>query len=133
MSTVEYFYRIKTPAATESGYGNKWDRKPFDIGCIEAPSKSEAKKMLEGQFGSTMCQRSKRDDIGTKNLFMVQIYKMDDALDKLWNSIHTCKVCGTKYSNLQRDKAHDFAYIRGEVCSQFCEEKITHNDQGATR
>lgn len=125
MITVRYFYRIKIPKADERSYVFEWDRKPFDIGCIEAPSKPEAKKLLEEQFGVSMCQRSKRDDIGTKNLFMVQIYEMDDALDKLWNTEHTCKVCGTQYTNLQRDKAHDFAYIRGEVCSQYCEEKTS--------
>lgn len=127
MSTVRYFYRIKVPAANKRSYGFEWDRKPFDIGCIEAPSKAEAKKLLEKQFGSPMCERSKPDDIGTKNLFMVQIYKMDDALDELWNGIHTCKVCGTQYTNLQKDKAHNFAYIKGDVCSQFCEEKIKIN------
>lgn len=133
MSTNSYFYRIKRPAANEGSHGTEWDRKPFDIGCIEASSKSEVKNLLEEQFGVTMCQRSKRDDIGTKNLFMVQIYKMDDALDKFWNTEHTCKVCGTQYTNLQREKAHDFAYIKGEVCSQFCEEKITHHNQGAVK
>lgn len=123
MCTNRYFFRIKAPVTNERSHSAEWDRKPFDIGCIEAPSKVEAKKLLEGQFSTPMCQRSKRDDIGTKNLFMVQIYEMNDALEKLWNGIHACKVCGTQYTNLQRDKAYDFAYIRGEVCSQCCEEK----------
>lgn len=122
---MKYFYRIKVPKAEERSYGSEWDWKPFDIGYIEASSKEEAKKLLEEQFGVPMCQRSKRDDIGTKNVFMVQIYKLDDTLDELWNGIHTCKVCGTQYTNLQREKAHDFAYIRGEVCSQNCEEKTS--------
>lgn len=83
MNTIKYFYRIKTPAATESGYGEEWNWKPFDIGYIEAPSKAEAKKLLEEQFGTPMCQRSKRDDIGTKNVFMVKLYEPNDYYDKL--------------------------------------------------
>lgn len=125
MSTVKYFYRIKTPTATESGYGEEWNWKPFDIGYIEAPSKAEAKKLLEEQFGVSMCQRSKRDDIGTKNVFMVQLYEPNDYYDKLWNAEHTCEVCGTAYTKLLRDKAHDFAYIKGEVCSELCEDKAS--------
>lgn len=131
MDTNRYFYRIKIPTTTKRSHGTEWDRKPFDIGCVEAPSKAEAKKLLEEQFDSPMCQRSKRDDIGTKNLFMVQIYKMDEALENLWNSTHTCRVCGAQYTNLQRDKAHDFAHISGDVCSQLCEGEIARNDQGA--
>lgn len=122
---MKYFYRIKVPSPKENSYGDEWDWKPYDIGYIEASSKAEAKKLIEEEYGVTMCQRSKRTDIGTKSVYMVQIYEPDDYFDKLWNSEHTCEVCGTKYTKLQRDKAHDFIYIRGEVCSVLCEDKAS--------
>jgi len=125
MSTIKYFYRIKIPALDGDDFGNEWGWKPYDIGYIEASSKLEAKKMLEEQFGISMCQRSKRTDIGSKNVYMVQIYEPNDYYDKLWNTEHVCEVCGTKYTKLLRDRAHDFAYIKGAVCSQLCEDKAS--------
>lgn len=121
---MKFFYRVKIPVLADDCYfGQEWNYKAFDIGYIEADSKSDAKKLIEQDYNEKMCQRSKSDDIGIKNKYLVQIYEPNDYFDKIWNYEHTCEVCGQLYTKLQRDTAHDFKYIRGEVCSELCEER----------
>lgn len=92
------------------------------MGYIEASSKKEARVLIEEDFNSRVCMKSKRDDIGTKNIFMVNIYEPDEYWDEHWSGEKECSVCSQVYTNIKRAKTFDYQSIRSGYCCLECEE-----------
>jgi hypothetical protein len=121
--TVKYFYRVKIPKLDGNGiYGKEWAWKPIDIGYIEAVSKKEARSILEEEFNANLSMRSKKEDIGTKNMYLLSLYDPNDYWDNFWNGINECVSCFKEFTLLDRNKLYDFEYIRSGYCCPECEE-----------
>lgn len=120
---INYFYRIKIPKLADAhSFGNEWEYKVFDVGYIKATSKKEARALLEDEFNSKMCMKSKAQDIGVKNLYLLSLYEPTEHWGDFWSAERECAVCNTIFSKLQRDKAFDFKHIRSDYCCLDCEE-----------
>ena len=120
---MQYIYRIKVPKFNNDEFIPEWEYKAFDIGVIEAKSKKEAREKIEKDLGINFTMRSKKEDIGTKNIYLLQIWELDNYFKDLWLKEHTCKTCNRKYNKIQRDKAIDFSYMPIEYCSKDCYNK----------
>lgn len=118
---MKYFYRIKIPKLCKYGYGKEWEYKPFDIGYIDANSKIEARKELEKEYDIDLKMRVLKENIGVKDIFLLQLYEPNDYYDKLWTEERQCLNCDCTFTRLARDKANDFKYIKAVYCSEYCE------------
>jgi hypothetical protein len=105
------------------------------MGYVEANSKKEARSLIEEDYNSKMCMKSKSEDIGVKNLFLLNIYEPDVYWDNHWNEEHECSVCNQNFTKLQRGKTFDFESIKSGYCCPDCEEigeyEADRNKEGA--
>lgn len=129
----KFLYRIKVPMLkNEHEDYNEWEYSVFDVGNIEAEDSKEARLKVEDIYGSKMCMKSKKSDIGKKNKYLIAIYEMTEYWDNMWNGETICDQCGQSYTKLERDQANDFDYIKAGTCSPIC-EKSYYKEKEAKR
>lgn len=115
-------YRIKVPKLKDEFEDyQEWEYSVFDVGNINANDSKEARLKVEDIYGSKMCMKSKKSDIGKKNKYLIAIYPLNEQWDKMWNGVNVCSQCGQSYTKLDRDQANYFKYIKAGVCSPICE------------
>lgn len=118
-----YFYRLKVPTLSKDGsLANEWQYKALDVGYVDAKSKKDARSILEEEYGSKICMKSRAEDVGVKNFYLLSLYEPNEYWDNVWSGTNECSVCGTEYTKLQRDKTFDFVGIRSGYCCPECEE-----------
>lgn len=127
---MRFFYRIKVPMVENEKFQNYWSYGVIEQGYVEAENKKKARLKLEKEMNRKLPMRSKLEDIGVKNFFLLSLYEANEFFDKIWLSKRECKECGSNFTKLERDQANDFRRIKEDFCSFQCEDKnkITEKD-----
>lgn len=123
---MEYFYRIKIPQqAKDFGFDNTWDWNPIHIGITpDLKDRKEARQYVCDYHDidpSDLCLRSKSSDIGIKNIYLLNLFEMDEYWTKIWTEKHTCN---NQYTKLQIKQMGEL--YNTEFCSIECKDK--HNE-----
>lgn len=116
----QFFYRIRGYRKNDYDSYSQWDWSVLDLGIVEAENKKECRLKIEVDYDKKLCMKSKKEDIGVKNHFLVNIYELNDYWRKVWLEKIRCVECGYEYTFLEHKQVNDYI---GHITKDYCTEK----------
>ena len=121
----QFFYRIRGYSKnTNDAVYYEWDWRILDLGILDAEDKKKCRLELENIYNKKFCMKSKSEDIGIKNHFLINIYELNDYWRKVWLEKLSCAVCGLQYTKIEQKQINiGLGYISDNCCTEKCHLK----------